>query len=119
MLKVEEMQEQMEIHDRTEMERKFRLRLATRLQQDEQRQQNILLRLQNQQDDRQYRIDQLERLAEIDKIEQLTAEKRRQKIAEHHKCVREEIERRKKRRDQEIVELVQAQQDEHKEKEKL
>lgn len=119
MLKVEELQEQVELDDRAELERKFRLRLATRLKQDEQRHENMMRNLQSQDDDRQFRAKQLQRLAERDRIEQMTAERRRQKIAEHHRCVRAEIEQRKDRREREIVELMQMHQDDMQEKEKL
>lgn len=80
------------------MEYRFRVRVETRLALEEQlidqhrRKENEAL------EDRIFREKQLELLAERDKLDQLSDEKRRRKMAEHRKAIHEMLEERKLQR---------------------
>lgn len=88
------------------------MRLKTRLELEEQRKENYMRRLQQRDDDEKFRMEQLRLLADSDKLEQLSNEKKRQKQLEHYKMVRQLIEERKARRDAELLKIIQENEEE-------
>lgn len=107
-LKYEEIQEQMNQREREDLEQKIRLRLQTRLDLEMQKHQILLRRTQEEDDMKHFRVREMERLAEQDKLELLTNEKKRLKLAEHHRAVRELIEERKRKREAERLAVAQT-----------
>lgn len=107
-LKFEEIQEQQNHRDREELEQKIRIHMQTRFELDRQKEENLLRKLQEDDDLKQYRIDEMRRLAEQDKLEILTNEKKRQKLVEHNRYVRELIAERKRARDAEYLAIKLA-----------
>lgn len=89
------------------MERRIRLRLKTRLEIEQQRRENELRKLAKKDEDERFRNEQLQFLAERDRLEILTNEKKRQKQVEHFKLVRELMEQRKSDRDAKLLELIE------------
>lgn len=94
--------------EREDLEQKIRLRLQTRLDLEMQRHEILLRRTQEEDDSKHFRVREMERLAEQDKLELLTNEKRRQKLAEHHRAVRELIEERKRNREADRLAVAQT-----------
>lgn len=107
-MKFEEIQDQEDRRAREALEHRIRVHMQTRLELDKQKQEIAMRKLQEDDDLKQYRIDEMRRLAEQDKLEILTNEKKRQKLAEHNRRVRELIEERKRKRDAEYLALKQA-----------
>ena len=102
------MQEKQEQIDRKTLEEKLRLRIENRMQLENQLQENRIRKLQQQDEDDLFRVEQMKLLAEQDKLELLSNEKRRLKIMEHHRAVRELIAERKAKRQCEIMELIKS-----------
>lgn len=82
--------------------------MRTRLDLDQQKGENLMRKLQEEDDVKQFRFEQMQLLAEQDKLELLTNEKKRQKLVEHNRAVRQLIEERKAKRDAELFALIQA-----------
>lgn len=93
-----EQNEKIEEKLREQMEYRFRVRVETRLALesqlvDQQRRKEL-----EAQEDRIFREKQLELWAERDKVDQLSDEKRRRKMAEHRRAIHEILEERKVQR---------------------
>lgn len=99
-----EQNEKVEEKLREQMEYRFRVRVETRLALEEQLMDQKHRKELEAQEDRIFREKQLEMLAERDKIDQLSDEKRRRKTAEHRKAIHEMLEERKLKRAQDLVE---------------
>lgn len=97
--------------DRKQLEESIRKSLHHKLQLEDQIRDLEVRRRQHEKEDEEFRIQQLQLLAEQDRIEQLTAEKKRLKKQEHRRAVREMIEERETARNAEIFELVQQHND--------
>lgn len=74
---------------RIDLERKVRQRLEAAIQLHEQRAERERRVRQEQKNDRDFRRRQMDELAERDKIEQLSNERRRLKIVEHNRIVQQ------------------------------
>ena len=98
LLEIEEDNQKAEQNERNDLEKKFRDRLQTRLLLEQQKEQNIRQQMDEREMDRIFRANQMEILAERDRIDQLTSEKKRQKLMEHHRQVREILEQNKLQR---------------------
>lgn len=92
--------------ERLNLERIFRRRIETRLQLEKQKQENLERLAQAKNDDVEFRAEQLKLLSERDKIDQMTAEKRRRIMMEHHRAVREIMDQRKIAREEEKVKIA-------------
>lgn len=113
------MEERAELKRRHEMEKRFRDQVHIRIALDQQRSDHVL-RLQSQQeDDRQFRQRQMELLAERDKIEQMTQERRRQLVMEHNRIVRSILDERKAKRATDLAKAMEAHQVEMAQKERM
>lgn len=108
-LKIEELNEEAEMKERLNLERVFRRRIEIRLQLEQQKQDNLDRLAQEKNDDVQFRSEKLKLLSERDRIDQMTAEKRRRIMMEHHRAVREIMDQRKIAREEDKVKLA----DEH------
>lgn len=107
-LKFAEIEEQLDKREREELEANIRRQLRTRLDLDQQKQEMAVRKVKEQDDMKEYRAEQLRLLAEQDKLELLTKEKRRVKLAEHNRAVRQLMEERKTQRDAEMLQVVQS-----------
>lgn len=88
--------EEEKLHE--EMEYRFRVRVETRLALEEQLMDQKRKKDHEAQEDRIFREKQLELWAERDKVDQLSDEKRRRKMAEHRRAIHEILEERKVQR---------------------
>jgi hypothetical protein len=88
------------------MEYKLRLRIESRVALEQQLIERQRQRQQEEQDERAFCERQLQMLAERDKIEQLSNEKRRRKLAEHRKAIQEMLEERKNQRAAALAEEI-------------
>lgn len=93
-----EQNEKLEEKIREQMEYRFRVRVETRLALEDQLFDQQCRKEVEAQEDRIFREKQLEMWAERDKVEQLSDEKRRRKMAEHRRAIHEILEERKKQR---------------------
>ncbi len=91
------------------MERVFRRRIEMRIQLEHQKQENLERLAREKNDDAQFRVEQLRLLSERDRIDEMTADRRRRMIMEHHRAVREIMDKRKMAREEEKIKLA----DEH------
>lgn len=105
-LQCEELRDKQRIRDRAELEQKIRSNLLARMQLDEQMYDIELRKLQQQDDDKQYRLEQLRILADNDQLELLSNEKKRLKKLEHHRSVRQMLEEREAKRNLEIFDMM-------------
>lgn len=108
-LKIEELNEEAEMKERLNLERVFRRRIEMRIQLEQQKQENLERLAREKNDDAQFRAEQLQLLSERDRIDEMTAEKRRRFVMEHHRAVREIMDQRKIAREKEKIKLA----DEH------
>lgn len=92
--------------ERLNLERLFRRRIEMRIQLEQQKEENLDRLAQEKNDDLQFRAEQLRLLSERDKIDQMTAEKRRRIMMEHHRAVREIMEQRIIAREMEKAKLA-------------
>lgn len=106
-LKCKELHEKQLVLDRKQLEDRIRQRLKTKLELEHQLKDIEIKRLQQQEKEDQFRIEQLKMLAEQDRLEMLTKEKQRIKKQEHHRLVREMLTAREDARNVEIFELLQ------------
>ena len=90
------------------MEYRFRVRVETRLALEEQLIDQKRRRDLDAQEDRIFREKQLEMLAERDKIDQLSDEKRRRKMAEHRRAIHEMLEERKAQRVENLAKEMES-----------
>lgn len=103
---------------RESMERQFRKRVETRLALDQQMLEQFVRKQQELVDEKQFREEQMKLLAERDRIDQLSNEKRHRKMMEHRKEIHEILEERKARRVQELADSVRLYELQQKEKER-
>lgn len=106
-MKSSEIEEQLDRREREELEQNIRRRLQTRLDLDQQKREIAIRRTEEEDDLKQYRVEQMRLLAEQDKLELLTKEKQRVKLAEHNRAVRQLMEERKNQRDSEYLTMMQ------------
>lgn len=85
------------------MEIELRRRIETRLMLDQQRQDNQVRFMHEQEEDRLFFLETMKVLAEKDKLDQLSTEKRRQKMMEHRRAIQELLEQRKNNRVEEVA----------------
>lgn len=91
------------------MEYRFRVRVETRLALEEQISQQSRKKNLAAQEERIFQEKQLELLAERDKLDQLSDEKRRKKMAEHRRSVHQIIEERKIERAEKLADELKIQ----------
>lgn len=108
-LKCKEVHEKQLMLDRKELEERIRQRLKTKLELEDQLADIEMRQLQRKQTDEQYRIEQLQLLAEQDRLDMLTKEKQRIKKQEHHRRVRELLTAREDARHAKVFDLVREQ----------
>lgn len=108
-LKCKEVHEKQLLLDRKELEARIRLRLKAKLELENQFAEIEMRRLQTKQNDEQFRIEQLQLLAEQDRLDMLTKEKQRIKKQEHYRRVREILTAREDARHAEVFDLVREQ----------
>lgn len=90
------------------MEYRFRVRVETRLALEEQLMDQQWKKELEAQEDRIFREKQLELWAERDKVEQLSDEKRRKKMAEHRRAIHEILEERQKQRAENLADELRT-----------
>lgn len=114
-----EQNEKVEQKIRDDLERRFRIRVETRIALEEQLIDRQKRREQEAQDDKLFWEKQMEMLAERDKIDQLSNEKRRRKMAEHRRAIHDMLDERKAQRAIDILnEMKQRDLDQQREKRK-
>lgn len=101
-----EQNEKVEEKIREQLEYRFRVRVETRLALEEQLMEQNRRKELEAHEDKIFLAKQLEQLAERDKIDQLSDEKRRRKMAEHRKAIKEMMEERKLQRAESLAEEV-------------
>lgn len=106
-LKIEEMNEEAEMKERLNLERVFRRRIETRIQLEQQKQENLDRLAREKNDDAEFRAEQLRLLSERDRIDEMTADKRRRMVMEHHRAVREIMDQRRVTREMEKIKLAE------------
>lgn len=99
-----EQNEKSEEKIREQLEYRFRVRVETRLALEDQMIDQHRRKQLEAQEDRLFREKQLELLAERDKLDQLSDEKRRRKMSEHRKAIHEMLEERKVQRAEKLEE---------------
>lgn len=107
-LKIEELREKEEQKLRVDMERELRKRINTRLVLEQQRCENRQRLCNAEEEDRVFRVDMMKVLAEKDKLDQLSNEKRRRKMMEHKKAIHDGLQQRRIKREQELEEMLQS-----------
>lgn len=90
-----EQNEKIEEKIRTQIEYQLRLRIESRLALEKQLIDRQQRREQEERNEKAFCEKQLQMLAERDKVEQLSNEKRRRKLAEHRKAIQEMLEERR------------------------
>lgn len=110
-LKCKEMQDKQDVLDRVELENRIRRRIITRMHLETQTQDNNLRKLQQENDDRIFREEQMRLLAEQDRLELLSNERQRLKRIEHQRTVRQLIADREAQRCSEVFRVIQEHQD--------
>lgn len=108
-LKCKEVHEKQLLRDRKELEARIRQQMKAKLELENQLAEIEMHRLQSKQEDEQFRSEQLQLLAEQDRLDMLTKEKQRIKKQEHHRRVREILTAREDARHAEIFDLVREQ----------
>ena len=109
-----EQNEKVEERTRIDLERRFRVRVETRLALEEQLMDQFKRKLQVMEDDKVFLGKQMEMMAERDKIDQMSNERRRRKMAEHRKDIHELLENRKQQRVLDIANEIKLQELEQK-----
>lgn len=99
-----EQNEKIEEKIREQLEYRFRVRVETRLALESQLMDQQHRKELEAQEDRIFREKQLEMLAERDRIDQMSDEKRRRKMMEHRKATHELLEERKVKRVENLTE---------------
>lgn len=103
-----EMSEKEDIKIQEEMERQFRKRIETRLALERQLMDQWRIKQQQIQTDKEFQEEQMKLMAERDRIDQMSNEKRRRRILEHRRETFEMLEERKTRRAQNMAESIKA-----------
>lgn len=106
-LKCKEVHEKQLILDKKQLEDQIRKRLKTKLELETQLKEIEMRRLQRKQEEERFRDEQLNLLAEQDRLELLTKERQRVKKQEHHRRVREMLTAREEARSAQIFDLIQ------------
>lgn len=109
-----EQNEKIEEKIREQLEYRFRIRVQTRLALEEQMMDQNYRKELEAQEDRIFREKQLVMLAERDKLDQMSDEKRRRKIAEHRRATNEMLEERKLERAENLIKELQQRDQEQK-----
>lgn len=109
-LKCKEIQDKQDILDRIELENKIRRRIMTKMHLENQRRDNQLRLLRQQDDDKHFRDEQLRLLAERDRLELLSNERQRVKRIEHQRAVRQLMADRDAQRYNEVFQIIQEHQ---------
>lgn len=113
------MEERAEQKRRNEREKRFRDQVHIRIALDQQRSDHVH-RLQSQkEDDQEFRQRQLELLAERDKVDQMTQERRRKLVMEHNRIVRSILDERKAKRATDFAKEMDAHKVEMAQKERM
>lgn len=107
-LKCEEVHGKQLLFDRKQLEDQIRKRLNTKFGLETQIKEIDMRRLQRKQEDDQFRDEQLRQLAEQDRLELLTKERKRIKKQEHYRRVREMLQAREEARHAAIFDLIQG-----------
>lgn len=108
-IKSKELEEKQMLHDRKQLEDNIRQRMHAKFELDKQIRDLEMKRLQLKDTNEQFRLHQLELLADQDRLEMLTKERQKIKKQEHYRIVREMLAEREAARNAEIVELLQEQ----------
>lgn len=117
-LKIEEVRELDEQKLRREMEIELRRRIETRLMLDQQRQDNQFRFMQEQEEDREFYLETMKVLAEKDKLDQLSNERRRQKLMDHRREIQELLQMRKNNRVTEFAGILREREKEEREEQR-
>ncbi|XP_053697790.1 meiosis-specific nuclear structural protein 1-like [Sabethes cyaneus] len=104
-----ELDEQQETRIQRDLEQQLRRRIEARLGLERQMVEIACRRESAAEEERRFKEDQLRQWAERDRIEQMTAEKRRLKLLEHRRAIQELLEDRRRRRADEVKEMMQQQ----------
>lgn len=110
-LKCKEIQDRQDVLDRVELENRIRRRIVTKMYLETQKHDNQLRKLQQDDDDRLFREEQMRLLAERDRLNLLSNERQRLKRIEHQRAVRQLIADREAQRHSEVFKIVQEHQD--------
>lgn len=110
-LKCKEIQDKQDALDRVELENRIRRRIITRMHLETQTNDNALRKLQQENDDRIFRDEQMRMLAEQDRLELLSNERQRLKRIEHQRTVRQLIADREAQRCSDVFKVIQEHQD--------
>lgn len=90
------------------MENEFRRRIELRFSLEKQRLDQLERLKTEEREEQKFRDQQMKYLAERDKLEQMSNEKRRRKMLEHKKAIQEYLEQRRIQRAQEIADLQKS-----------
>ncbi|CRK94975.1 CLUMA_CG008463, isoform A [Clunio marinus] len=104
-----EQNEKVEERMREQLEYRFRIRIEARLALEDQLMDKEKRKQLEEQEDKIYWQKQLEMLAERDRVDQLSHEKRRQKLIQHRKAIREMMEERKIQKALNLAEEIKQQ----------
>ncbi|XP_019531927.2 meiosis-specific nuclear structural protein 1 [Aedes albopictus] len=104
-----ELDERQEDRIQRDLEQQLRQRIEARLGLERQLSEIECRRQREADEERKFKEDQLKLWAERDRIDQMTNEKRRLKLAEHRRAIQELLEDRKRRRADEVKQLMQQQ----------
>ncbi|CAD7084507.1 unnamed protein product [Hermetia illucens] len=118
-LLVAEYSQRVDEEQRKKLEKQLRERIQVRLQLAEQKADNLRRKFCQQEEDRIFREEQMQLLAERDKLELLSNEKRRRKILEHRKEIQNCLDEKKKRRAEEVALLVKQRDDDFAEENRM
>lgn len=110
-LKSKELRDKQISMDRQQLEESIRRQLQNKLHLEEQIRDLEIRQRQREEEEAEFRRHQLQLLAEQDRIELMTIERKRIKKQEHHRAVREMMSEREAARNAEIVDLVQQHKD--------
>lgn len=105
-----EMSEKEDEITRKKIEQQFRKRIETRLALERQLMEQYYIAQKKIQTDKEFKDEQMNLMAERDRIDQLTNERRRQKIIDHRREILEMLEERKVKKAQDLAESVKIQQ---------
>ncbi|KAJ6638344.1 Meiosis-specific nuclear structural protein 1 [Pseudolycoriella hygida] len=105
-LKIEELNEEAEVKERLNLERIFRRRIEMRIQLEKQKEENLERLVREKNEDAEFRANRLKLLSERDRMDEMTAEKRRRTLMQHYRAVREIMDQREKAREEEKNRLV-------------
>lgn len=93
--------------ERLNLERVLRRRIEMRIQLEQQKQENLDRLASEKNDDAEFRAEQMRMLSERDRIDEMTADRRRRMVMEHHRAVREIMKQRREVREKEKIKLAE------------